>query len=57
MKMRIQLLLVSFAILMGVVVPLVYPQLPTTCSGQVLRADGTGPVPPPIPLPPVPKLS
>jgi len=57
MKMRIQFLLISFAILLGVVVPLVYPQLSTTSSGQVLRADGTGPVPPPIPTPPVPKLS
>lgn len=57
MKMRIQFLLVSFAILLGVVAPPIHSQLSTTSARQVLRADGTGPVPPPIPIPPVPKLS
>jgi hypothetical protein len=57
MKIRTLVCLVSLAILLGVVVPAVCPQLSTASSGQILRADGTGPVPPPIPLPPVPKLS
>ncbi len=56
MKIRILICLASFAVLLGVVVPLVYPQLSTASSGQVLRADGTGPIPPPIPIP-IPKLS
>lgn len=56
MKVRKLIWLVSLAILGGVL-PLVGSHLATTFAKPVLRVDGTGPVPPPIPLPPIPKLS
>jgi hypothetical protein len=56
MKMRTFGSLLLLAILLGVV-PLVGSHFSPISAGSVLRADGTGPVPPPIPLPPASKLS
>lgn len=56
MKPRKLIWLVSLAILGGVL-PLLGSHHPATFAKPVLRADGTGPVPPPIPLPPIPKHS
>jgi hypothetical protein len=46
MKMRKLIWLISLAIL-GSVLPLVSSHLAGTHANPVLRADGTGPVPPP----------
>jgi hypothetical protein len=56
MKVRTLVSLVSLAILLGAV-QLASGQLSSTSTGQVLKASGTSPVPPPIPIPPVPTLS
>ncbi len=56
MKVRTLVWLVSLAILLGAV-QLAPKQLSPASTGQVLRASGTSPVPPPIPIPPVPTLS
>ncbi len=56
MRIRKVVFLVSLAVL-GSVLPLLYAHLASTFTEPVLRADGGAPVPPPIPLPPVPKLS
>jgi hypothetical protein len=55
MKVRKLIWLISLAILGGVL-SLVGSNHPATAENPVLRADGTGPVPPPIPIPPL-KLS
>ncbi len=51
MKMRKLIWLISLAIL-GSILSLVGSNHPATSPNPVLRADGTGPVPPPIPIPP-----
>ncbi len=56
MKMRKLVCFVSLAIL-GTVLPLVGAHFASTFTIPVLRADGGAPVPPPIPIPPIPKLS
>jgi hypothetical protein len=56
MKVRTHVWLVSLAILLGAL-QLVSTQLSSPSTGRVLRASGTSPVPPPIPIPPVPTLS
>ena len=54
MKVRKLIWLISLAIL-GTVLPLVDSHHPGTLANPVLSADGTGPIPPPIP--PVPNLA
>ncbi len=56
MKVQKLIYLLSLAIL-GSVLPLIGSHLAAASTKAVLRADGTGPVPPPPPLPPVPSLS
>jgi len=54
MKVRKLIWLISLVIL-GIVLPLVGSHHPRALANPVLRADGTGPIPPP--RPPVPNLS
>lgn len=56
MKMRKLILLISLSILGGVLA-LVGSHLPATFTKPDLKADGGAPVPPPIPIPWVPRLS
>jgi hypothetical protein len=56
MKIRTLVSLVSLAILLGGV-QLASRQFSSTSTGQVLRASGTSPVPPPPPITPGPKFS
>jgi hypothetical protein len=57
MKIRKLICLISLAIL-GSVLPLVASHDATISTSPVLRADGTGPVPPPpTPIPPAPTVS
>jgi hypothetical protein len=56
MKIRTHVWLVSLAILLGAL-QMVSTRLSSASTGQVLKASGTSPVPPPIPIPPVPTLS
>ena len=54
MKVRKLIWLISLVIL-GIVLPLMGSLHPGALANPVLRADGTGPIPPP--RPPVPNLS
>lgn len=56
MRVRKLVCFASLAVL-GSVLPLVGAHVASTFTKPVLRVDGGAPVPPPIPLPPVPKLS
>jgi len=57
MRIRTRFWLLPLAILLAVV-PLAGLHPSTTSTGQILRADGTGPIPPPpTPIPPAPTVS